>query len=272
MHLPLQGGKAPAISKEIAVKAIRKFALGVVSAGVLAIAPLASQAATIQLGFILDRSGSIGQTNWNTIVGGLSTAIGTLIPVGGTDTYEISVVSFAGSASADVSRVLVNSAATRSALATTIAGLTSVFTGGSTCFNCGFDTMRTTLAPTLGSAAFSYVNFATDGVPNDNAAGISSRDAMIAAGVDNISIEGIGSGVNAASLQGSYCYPQPCDTASPYNFPSQGFYIAVPDANAYVAAIQNKIRVVTGQTPEPGTLALAGLALAAIGATMRRKA
>lgn len=269
MHLLLQGGKAPAISKEIAVKAIRKFALGAVSAGVLAIAPLASQAGTVQLGFILDRSGSIGQANWNTIVGGLSSAVNTLIPVGGTDTYEISVVTFAGTASVDIARVLVNSAATRTTLANQIAGLTTAFVGGGTCFSCAFSSMNTALAPTISSATFSYVNFATDGV-GDN--GTTQRQAMITAGVDNISIEGIGGGVDKPTLTGSYCYPQPCDTTSPYNFPSQGFYIDVPDANAYVAAIQNKIRVVTGQTPEPGTLALAGLALAAIGATMRRKA
>lgn len=250
------------------MKSIRTFALGAVAAGVLAVAPLASQAATIQLGFVLDRSGSIGAGNWNTIVNGLSAAVGSLIPVGGADTYEISVVTFASSATVDIARVLVTDATARSNLATQIAGLSSVYFGGGTCFSCAFSSMSTALAPTIASAAFSYVNFATDGV-GDN--GVPQRDALIAQGVDNISIEGIGSGVSVATLTGSYCYPQPCDTTSPYNFPSQGFYIAVPDANAYVAAIRNKILVVTGQTPEPGTLALAGLALAGIGATMRRK-
>jgi hypothetical protein len=250
------------------VKQVRKFALGAISACLVALAPAASQAATIQLGFILDRSGSIGSSNWNTIVNGLSSAVGSLIPVGGDNTYEVSVVTFASSATANIQRVLVTDATARANLATQIAGLTSVYSGGGTCFSCAFSSMTTALQPTITGAAFSYVNFATDGV-GDN--GVAQRNALITAGVDNISIEGIGGGVDVGTLTGSYCYPQPCDTTSPYNFPSQGFYIGVADAAAYVAAIGNKIRVVTGQIPEPGTLALAGLALAGIAATARRR-
>lgn len=256
------------------MKHIRKLALGVVSACVMGMAPVASQAASIQLGFVLDRSGSIGSSDWNVIIDGLSSAIGSLIPVSGADTYEISVVSFASSASIDIQNFVVTDAAARTTLATNIFNLGDgrsgdVYTGGGTCFSCAFSAMTTALGPTIGAADASYVNFATDGV-GDN--GVAQRDALIASGVDNISIEGIGGGVNAALLQGSYCHPQPCDTTSPYNFPNQGFYIAVANAQEYAAAIRNKIQVVTGQVPEPGTLALVGLALAGVGFTARRKA
>jgi hypothetical protein len=190
-------------------------AAAAITASFVAVAP--ANAAVIQLGFILDRSGSIGSTNWTTIVNGLSTAVNTLIPVGGSDTYEISVVKSASTASINVNSFLVTDTTTRSNLATLIAGIP--FTGGGTAFGPAFDAMRTALTDgigvTAGDAAASYVNFATDGVQADPAAGLIARNALIAAGIDNISVEGIGSGVDASDLKTNYCYPGPCDDTSP---------------------------------------------------------
>ncbi len=262
---------------------IRKLALGAISAAVVAIAPMTARADVVQLGFILDRSGSINfssPNNWNTIVSGLSSAINTLIPITGTTQYEISVVSFSTAATIDVNSYLITDAASRTAVANLISGIG--FTGGSTCYSCAFTSMQTALtdafgtngggfAPTSTSVAATYVNFATDGEPNVNTSTtLSTRQSLINAGVDNISIEGIGTGVDQAYLTGSICYPGPCDTTSPYSFPTNGFYIGVGDAAEYVAAIGNKIRVVTGQIPEPGTIALVGLALVGAGMARRR--
>lgn len=249
---------------------IRKFARGAVAACVVAMAPMASQAGTIQLGFLLDESGSIGAGNWTTIVNGLAAAINTYIPVGGPDVYEISVVTFDSGSNAAISNFLVTSVAQRTALANSIQGL--AFNGGGTNFGPAFTTMTNVLTgSTRTDITKSYVNFATDGVNSDTAAGLAARNAMIAAGIDNISIEGIGGGVNAAALQTGYCYPQPCTIAPTYNFPSQGFYIGVADAAGYAAAIGQKIQVVTG-VPEPTTVALVGLALAGMGLMRRRAA
>ena len=238
---------------------------------VAAMAPLAASAAPIQLGFILDRSGSIGAGNWTTIVNGLSNAVGTLLPADGT--YEVSVVTFSTTATIDINSFLVSDAAARTTLAGLIAGIG--FTGGGTNFGPAFTLMQTALTDAVGTtatnAAASYVNFATDGVQSDAAAGLAARNALIAAGIDNISVEGIGAGVDASDLQTNYCFPGPCDTTIPFNFPAQGFYVGVASADAYAAAIGNKILVVTGQVPEPTTALLVGAALLALGASRRRK-
>lgn len=226
--------------------------------------PAASASAVVQLGFILDESGSIGASNYTIIKNGLASAM-SLIPT--TGQYEVSVVSFSSGASTLVNKQLISTAADAAAAAALILG--DAYNGGSTNMAAAF-TQMTSVLGTMANYTSSFVNLATDGVPDSQSAATTALLAMIAAGVDNVSIEAIGSGVNAAYLQGTICYPQACDLTSPYNFPTQGFYIPVADATAYAAAIGNKVRVVTGQVPEPGSLALAGLALAGLAGIRRR--
>jgi hypothetical protein len=148
------------------------------------------------------------------------------------------------------------------------------FLNANTNFALAFSTMQTALGTSQNSPAFSYVNFATDGQPNEgggDAGGVTGRNNLIAAGVDNLSIEAIGTGIDATYLKGSICYPTPCDDSAPYDFPAKGFYIGVTNADAYADAITLKLRTITGSAPEPGTLALLGLGLAGLAASRRRQ-
>lgn len=259
------------------MKRFRKLALGAVSACVVAMTPVAANAGVIQLGFILDRSGSIGAGNWSIITSGLAAAVG-LIPTGGPDTYELSVVTFSNAATTGLANFSLTNAADIASAQATITALG--YSGGMTNYTAAFTLMDSVLRTTSANADKTYVNFATDGDPNPNSAdGLAMRNSMISTAlngyVDNISIEAIGSGISAAGtalLQNQICYPTPCTVLPTVNFDAQGFYIQVADATEYAKAIQHKVRIVTGQVPEPTSIALVGAALLGLGFASRRKA
>lgn len=241
----------------------------VLSLGIyIAIVPTTTRASLIQMGFILDNSISINASEWKTIRQGLSDAIDQ-IPIGGTDTYEVSIVTFNSGATIQAQNILLNTSFARDRLSEEILNYQN--SNGLTNYATAFTTMENVLDNNIINADYSYVSFATDGIPTrgkslfpvttHNQAGINARNSIIGVGVDKISVTGIGTNTwGAQNLRMNYCYPQPCDTSEPYNFPTQGFYYNAANAGGYADAVQKKTDDVTIRIIEPATMILLFLA------------
>jgi hypothetical protein len=234
----------------------------------VAVSAGAASAALIDLAFSLDRSGSVGSSNYtNLVLPGLANALDN-IPLAGPDQYRISVVSFSSSASTVVTPTIL----TNANLATVKASiLADPFTGGTTCVSCSID-LLTTLVSGVGFGDSSLINISSDGVPNVGITnGTTVRTTAEAAGWDSISAEAIGN-FNVSFLQ-ALVSPNPgVTTTDPNALPdplTQGFVLEVNSFADYGAAIDAKVQKIVNPptTPEPSSLlsllAIGGLTLAA---------
>ena len=90
-----------------------------------------------------------------------------------------------------------------------------VYIGGNTNYAAAFSSMQTALGAIDQCCLREWVQVVCElrdrwCAEHRRNRSIPERNALIAAGVDNISIEAIGGGVNAAQPAKQYCYPLPC--------------------------------------------------------------
>lgn len=245
----------------------------------LAAASLATFAAplTTQLGFLIDASGSIGSTNFNTMRTGYASALAAL-PTDGS--IELTVVTFASGTATVVAPTIVTAAT----LPTILSAINSMaYTGGGTATDAGINAIRGLMT---GSANFnrdlnSMINIATDGAPNSTSAAIAAAVNAENAGIDALTAEAIGS-FNSNFLRDLVFSPLngPCNdcgtllavNATPPNpMTSNPWVLPVNSFDDFPTAIHAKIQASVGQVPEPGVLALMALGLVGLGFARRNR-
>lgn len=233
-----------------------------------------SSAAVIDIGFALDQSGSVGSTNFNLMRTGLANALNQ-IPTAGPNQYRIGVVKFNSNATVVVSPPVIITAANKAGIMNTIA--TTSYSGGGTSIAAGV-TALTSMFVNAGLGDTTLFNISTDGqssIPALQAASTAAANA----GVDGISYEGIGGGVNINGLL-SVAFPGPALLATIATIPDptqQGFVLPVSTFAGYSAAINAKVQRIVNPNPIPVPaglpLILTGFVLlGGFGAAKRRKA
>ncbi len=255
------------------------------SAGAIALASTfgtMSNAANIDLGFIMDSSGSVEEANFLDAMDSLADALEANIPVGTTDTYRITVITFSDSAKVTSSRTI-NAAQDLTDLANDIRNET--FIDSSTNYQAAFDLLRTTVGA-VGDV--SIANMMTDGEPccsaDANANAVTGRNDLKAAGWNALSFESIqGTGGADNAFLSRLAFDQTGDGGMIINDPmaindplKEAFVLEVSGfGSAYDAAISQKVQRIIDPDPViplPAGMPLMIGGLAILGFVSRKKA
>lgn len=257
---------------------LRKFAAMLLSSAALMLGAGSATAGPVtQLGFALDGSGSVSGNNYNLLRSGLSAAIASL-PVDGS--VEITIVTYGGSGAATVTAPTILTAATLATIQSQIATHAKIGSGTPTA-----QAIRSLTTLMTGSALFadpgtkSVINLATDGVPNSQADAVAAAGEAFTAGIDALSIEAIGTGVNSGTALNNMlaiAFPGPATLLglNSTNIPNPlggSWVVPVSDFDALAPILLAKVQAAITPVPEPGSILLVGISLLALVAVSRRR-
>ena len=206
-----------------------------------------------QLCIALDGSGSISTDDFALQVTGLANAVGdpSVVPQDGS--VEFSLVQFGTSdpegARVEVQAVVIDSPQTASSVVATIRALEQG--GNGTPMDAGIDLCTAQITGSLhfADARHQVINLSTDGQPTDRTATSAARDAAVAAGIDELDAEAVGTSADVDFLA-TLVYPQPGTVIPPGSY-SPGFVRVISSFADFEEAIREKLRYVFQSTPTP---------------------
>ena len=235
-------------------KTTASIAIFVMMVAMVFAAPASAQV-EVQIGMALDNSGSIGSTNWQTIVNGVADAVNNSTCVPHDGTVELTVVSFPGGL--HVGPVVITST-NATAIANSIRAIP--YNGLGTPMGAGITTTANAMSgsPHFDPAIKQVINIATDGAPNSAANAITARNNAIATlqmtdGQDEIDAEGIGGNVNINWLRDNIAYPQPGNIATLGDPDSYipGWVCVVANAQQFAESMCEKFEAIIIDDDEP---------------------
>lgn len=220
----------------------------------------------VQLCMVIDGSGTIGSTEWATIVNSVAKGVNETVPHDGS--VELTIVQFGMRTRTEVSPTVIDNA-NYEEVVRSILEISKI--GGGTAMADGLYLAWRELRSSVNyqTAAKQVVNLATDGMPNvrnDNATSdlgsdgyVDSYDDVIAVvneaanqGLDELDMEGIG--ISDSGMQwfkDNVVYPQPGIFAPP--FTKAGWIRRVADVEEFASTIGQKLQAVIGGTEEVWT-------------------
>jgi uncharacterized repeat protein (TIGR01451 family) len=198
----------------------------------------------VELGLILDASGSISNSDWTIMKQGLADAILTNIPDDGS--VELTVVQFGSTDNEQVEVYpTIITVDNKNDIANIILAMNKV--GIMTNMESGFVLCADTMVASSNHEPSNrqVINLVTDGYPNQGDA-IAGRNYLIntlgmTEDQDEIDAEAVGSGADAVYLQNNIVYPQPGNIAPPF---IPGWVYLVSSYTEFTSAIGEKFTVI----------------------------